>query len=251
METETVLREIGLDKREAKIYLSLLRLNSSTASKLAREVGIDRSTTYDVLAKLIEKGIVSHVIKNNVKHFNPTSPERLWEDLQEKQKRFREIMPNLMELSRREPRETEVELFKGKEGIITVFRMILRDKKDYLFLGGGQDSCKIIPLFMKQFLNKAHALGMKGRVICEEGFGNSRNDVIGKNETYRITSRKFTSTTTKVWGNKTAFFIFTEPYYAILICSKEVAERQRLFFDYVWSMAKKPSAKQREKTLLR
>ena len=247
MQKQTVLQELGMEPREAKIYLTLLELTSSTASKVAQQVGIDRTTTYDVLARLIEKGIVSYVIKNNVKYFKSTSPQQLLSDLEEKKKHLQEIMPQLIALEKQEKEETNVELFKGKEGLRTVLKIILQDKENYTFLGGSHEFCTTLPIFTKQFLRKCQALNIKGRLICEEGFGNHSEDIIGKHETYRLISKKFVSSTIKVWGNKTAHFIFTEPYHTILITSKEVADRQRLFFDYLWKQAKEPTKKHKEK----
>jgi len=250
MKEETALQELGIEQREAKIYLTLLKLTSTTASKVAEDVGIDRTTTYDILSRLIERGLVSYVIKNNVKYFKAASPEQLLLDLKEKEKHLQEVMPNLLALEHLEKEETSVELFKGKKGIISVLKIILRDKKDYILIGGAQDFCRVIPIFMNQFLRKCHALGIKGQLICEEGFGDNPEDVIGKHETYKLISKEFVSSTIKVWGNKTAFFIFTEAYHVILIQSKEVADRQKLFFQYLWKQAKLPTDKHKEKTLL-
>ncbi len=250
MNIQQVLQQLGLEQREAKIYLTLLKFTSTTASKVAEDLGIDRTTTYDLLAKLIEKGIVSYVIKNNVKYFKSASPQQLLHDLKEKEKQLQEVMPQLLALEKQEAEATSVELFKGKEGLRTVLKIILRDKQPYTFLGGTHEFCTTIPIFMKQFLRKAHKLKINGRLICEDGFGNHHDDIIGKGERYKLISKKFVSSTTKVWGHKTAFFIFREPYHAILITSKEVADRQRLFFDHLWHEAREPTKKHKEKTLL-
>lgn len=239
-ELETLV-QIGFDEREGKIYLILLKNRSITASKIAEGAGIDRTTTYDILAKLIVRGIISYVIKNNVKYFQATEPKYILNDLKEKQKQFEEILPKLNAFTKTNKEETKVELFKGKEGIKTVLKFILKDKKDYLFVGGAQDICKTMPIFVPQFLRKAHQSKIKGQLICELGFGSNPEDIIGKSEEYRLTSKKFVSTTTKVWGNKTAFFVFDLPYYAILITSKEIADRQRLYFEYLWNISQVPS----------
>lgn len=251
MKEEDVLQELGLETREAKIYLALLKLTSTTASKVAEDVGIDRTTTYDILSRLIEKGIVSYVIKNNVKYFKSSSPQQLLQDLKEKEKRLQEIMPKLLALEKEEKEQTNVELFKGKEGMITVLKMIVRDKKDYWLVGGAQEICRSVPIFMKQFLKQCHTSKIKGKLICEEGFGSNLEDIIGKHETYRIISKKLVSSTIKVWGNKTAFFVFSEPVHTILITSVEVADRQRQFFEFLWKQAKEPNKINRNKTLIK
>lgn len=246
-----VLKKLDLEEREAKVYLALLRLGASTATQISEEVGIDRTTTYDILNRLIGRGVVSYVIKNNIKYFSAAHPQQLLKDLQEKEEELKEVLPHLIALAKTKKEKTNVEVFKGKEGIKTTLKMILRDKKDYLFIGAAHDFCEHIPLFMHKFLREAHGLGIKGKLICEEGFGDSEVDVIGRHEIYRLISKEFTSTTTKVWGNKTAFFVFTEPYYAVLIESKEITDRHRLYFDYLWKQAKEPTRAHKRKTLIK
>jgi sugar-specific transcriptional regulator TrmB len=251
MKEKEVLQELGMEPREANIYLTLLRREYATASKIAEDIGVDRTTTYDILSRLIDKGLVSYAIKNNVRHFKAAPPQQLLTDLKEKQKHLQKIIPNLLAMEKHAKEETSVELFRGKEGIITVLKSLLRDKKDYLAIGGIHDFSKTIPAFVSQFLKKCNNLGIKGTLICEEGFGDSPEDIIGKHETYKLISKQFVSSTTKIWGDKTAFFVFTEPYHVILIKSKEVADRQRLFFNYLWKQAKEPTKKHKERTLLK
>ena len=61
-----VLNELGLEERETKIYLLLLKEGDSSALQIARKVKIDRTTIYDVLERLISKGLVSTYTKNQL-----------------------------------------------------------------------------------------------------------------------------------------------------------------------------------------
>ena len=61
MNTEalSLLRRIGLNQYESKVYLALLSTGSTSASDLSELAGIPRPRTYDVLSKLEKKGFVS------------------------------------------------------------------------------------------------------------------------------------------------------------------------------------------------
>ncbi|PLX27027.1 hypothetical protein C0581_03815 [Candidatus Parcubacteria bacterium] len=48
------LKNLGLSDIEAGVYLSLLKLGGSQASKIAKDVGIKRTTVYPILKKLAE-----------------------------------------------------------------------------------------------------------------------------------------------------------------------------------------------------
>ena len=70
-----ILQEVGLSQKEIEIYLTLLRAENLTASKIAEKTGIYRPNVYDNLESLIEKGLVSFVISDRVKHFRAEKPE--------------------------------------------------------------------------------------------------------------------------------------------------------------------------------
>ncbi len=69
------LMQIGLSKYEAKAYLSTLRISPSTAYEIGKDAGIPTSKIYEVLRKLIEKGIVSVIEHDKAKLYVPLSPE--------------------------------------------------------------------------------------------------------------------------------------------------------------------------------
>jgi len=57
---EKLLEEIGLTKGEIKTYLTLLQIGESTTGKIIDEAGISSGKIYEILNKLIRKGLVMH-----------------------------------------------------------------------------------------------------------------------------------------------------------------------------------------------
>src|SRR3990167_2994588 len=96
MNTE-ILTKIGLTQRESDAYLALLKLKEALASEISKKTKESRSHLYDTLKSLIEKGLVSYVIKNGKKYFRPAPPEKLLDYIQEKQKLIEESLPELHE----------------------------------------------------------------------------------------------------------------------------------------------------------
>lgn len=58
MQVTAPLEKIGLDKKEATLYLTLASLGSASAYKIAKVSGIKRPTAYVLLETLREKGLV-------------------------------------------------------------------------------------------------------------------------------------------------------------------------------------------------
>jgi len=53
------LVQLGLTSYEARAYVALVRRDSFTAAQIARTAGLPRQRIYDVLARLVEKGLAS------------------------------------------------------------------------------------------------------------------------------------------------------------------------------------------------
>ena len=60
------LEKLGLEQKEAKIYLALLRLGQATATRISEETRIERTLCYSILSKLLDKALVSYMLQNNV-----------------------------------------------------------------------------------------------------------------------------------------------------------------------------------------
>ena len=75
---------------------------------------------------------------------------------------------------------------------------------------------------------------------------------IGENEEYRFLPDQLISFTSLCeWGNKTAVFVWSEPYYLILIENQEIANSNLTHFNYLWSIGEKPSKADMKRRLLK
>ena len=95
-----ILKDLGFEERAIKIYLALIRIGDSPALKISKEIGIDRTTTYDILERLMGRGIVSLYIKNNSKHFSALAPDSLLHHFKEKYSSLEYILPELKKISK-------------------------------------------------------------------------------------------------------------------------------------------------------
>lgn len=237
MDLEKILQSLGLTEKEARAYLSLLRLGESTATKIAEDINIDRTLTYQVMNRLIERGLVSYVIKNNVRYFSPAKPEKLMHDLKEKEGWLSNAMPELIGLMKVEEEKTKVEIYRGTEGIKTVWREIVRVGKEYVVFGEEGKFQELLPIFMKEFLRDIVKYGSRERILSKES---KRGKIlITKNSKIRyLPDQYFSPTMTVVYSKKVANFVWTKPYYAILTENTEIADSFKSYFEVLWKVAK-------------
>ena len=77
------LAQIGLTNNEAKIYSILLELGKTQVGVLSRKTGVHRRSIYDVLDRLIEKGLVSYIMENGKRFYLAADPKRIKEIMDE------------------------------------------------------------------------------------------------------------------------------------------------------------------------
>lgn len=238
MDLKKLLEDLGLEEKEAKVYLALLSLGEATATAISEKSNLDRTLIYQLTNKLIEKGLVSYIIRNNVKYFSAASPQKLIQDLKEKEEQLQKAMPQLIGLTKIKEQETKVEIYRGKEGLRTILKDIIRTKKDYIAFGEEGRFQKVLPIDVHQFLRELEKNNIHERVLVREDM---KGKVLkSKNSAFKYLPKDYLSPVTiLVYENKIANFIWTLPYYVILTKNKEVADSFRSHFELLWKIAKK------------
>jgi len=125
---EETLQEFGLNRRESICYIALLELGSSKVGNILKKTGIPSSKIYEVLDKLIKRGLVSYVIKNNIKHYQASDPKILISYAEEKKKKVEEIISELISKQKLSKKQS-VEIFEGQKAIFSLFINLIGDAK--------------------------------------------------------------------------------------------------------------------------
>src|SRR3989344_3044331 len=76
-ELKNLLMDVGLKEKEADVYMAILALGQGTASRIAREAHIVRTTSYDILNSLFDKGLVTLTGKEPKQEYVAESPDNL------------------------------------------------------------------------------------------------------------------------------------------------------------------------------
>lgn len=253
MEKEELLRKIGLTKSESKVFIALLKIGDFTAKgKIVDESKIAPSKIYDILNKLIEKGLVSTIIKNNIKHFIAANPEKLLEytankkvQIIEEEKSIKQMLPELREIYASLKKKVIAEVFIGWKGMENVYSTSLESmkKSDKIYILGaskGNNQEKTKEFFLK-YSQRAKQKEISAKVIFNE---NARSYVKEMEKELKIRlNKKFLFKTTPVevaiTKDVTAIIILKEEPIVTLIHDKETAESFVMYFNELWKIAKK------------
>lgn len=229
------LREIaGLDENEAKTYAALLKLGPSTAMVLSRQTKIERTLVYRTLDKLMERGLASYAVENRTKKFTAASPEKLLLQLKEKEDGLKRLLPQLREMAGSEKRtEPSIEIYRGPNGVKSLVRDILRLKKDYVTF--VRDKPTELKFFFETFMKSIEREDIHERVLVKKGTKIQKS----KNTQVKYLPKDYQYyTTTGICGNLVGIILWSEPFLAIKIESRELADTYRSYFEVLWKTAK-------------
>lgn len=250
------LQQIGLTNGEARIYLALLSLDSSTVGPIVKKSGVAYSKVYEVLERLIEKGLVSFTIKEKTKYFQALEPSRLKEYLEKKEKEIEEnkkilnkLIPSLKDITSKKSNRQESEVFVGEKGIKTAYEILLKntapksslrffyihskkyDKQAYDFYFGIGNVIGKLDSFIKK--NKIEWRGLENK----EDFGYILADRLPK--FMPVKDVKFPLPGNIDIGEEMILIVaWSEKPVGILIKSKEVADNFKNYFDSAWKITK-------------
>lgn len=239
--------ELGLSRREAEVYYTLLRVDEALASEISEKTHESRTNTYDTINSLIKKGIVSYVIKNNRKYFMATHPKKLldWielkkEEIEKEKKSVEKIIPDLLKLRLPKEKKVVVEVYEGKEGLRTMLKETVESsresKKEFLIFGAVAGYLrKLDPIYHKRYYSERKKHQIKSRYIFIEG----EKHPLAPCSEYRYLPKHYRSfVATTIHGNEVSFWLLTKPEIVILIKNKELAETYRNNFEVLWNVAK-------------
>ena len=238
------LQDFGLTDNEIKVYLTLLKLGSSNPTTIAEKTGFSRPYVYDVLERLLEKQMVSTVLRKNKKYYDAVEPKRLVELTRQKMESIEKIVPDLTKLKSTAKESIKVELHKGNY----VYKILLNDilatlkSGDEILIYGIDDETlinldKYTPIYLDQYLARIVKLKIKERLIGKKG---SLILPEAKTTKYKFLPKEIIGNTAfEVYANKVAIFLWGEPSYLILIENKEIANSYRNQFEMLWKQAKK------------
>ena len=230
-----ILKDLEFEEREIKIYLALLQSGDLTALSISKKANIDRTTTYDILERLIAKGFVSLYIKNGSKHFSSLTPDKLLNFFKEKYSSLEGIIPELKKMSNKNSESVKCELFYGKEGLKSVGKDLINNAKKYYVIGMKKNYEDMLGYFNEQAIAKLDKFKAKEFAIVEKNADFKKL----KNGQYKYLDKRLISpSTTLIYNNIILFFIWMEPLAVIRIENKTLAKAQREYFDMLWEIAK-------------
>ncbi|NQU78134.1 hypothetical protein HQ545_00010 [Candidatus Woesearchaeota archaeon] len=240
-----VLKEIGLTDGQIKVYLALLKLGSTTTGPVIDESGIAKSIVYNILEKLIEKGLVSYVLKNGIKHYTAESPSRILDylkkrtaQLEAKTKDVEDLIPLLTQMQKPE-KKIEVQVYEGFKGVQTCYEHhIARLKRgdELLALGILAHQEPRYHQYWMRYHMKRIKLGFKNRMLFNT---DTPREVLVNRNSYKDCDSRYmvrdlkTPSWVMIYKDTAAIFLQNKDL-VVEIVNQEIADTFRAYFEDYW-----------------
>jgi len=244
---EKKLEEAGLSKNEAKVYLTLLSMGSSTAGIIAEKSRVYRTNVYEALNRLIEKGLVSYIFKGHQKLFQAEDPNKILNILKEKEESFMKVLPQLSLNSKLSKNREKVIIYEGINGVKVILDDIIKQKietnsfNEVVAFGISRNVPFKLGALANHYIKKRIELKLVHKYLYDD---NARRRIAFLNkqpftEAAYLPNAVNSPATTTIYGDKVAFWIWSEPVLSILIESPRMAEAFRKYFEILYSMGLK------------
>ena len=240
---EDILREFGLSANEVKVYLAALQMGSSKVQPIARKAGLLRTTTYEILGSLTEKGIVSSHIRSGIKYFDAASPQNLLHILSERKQKLLSILPELESLTALTHEKPHLELYQGRDGLKTILDDIIKTKPREICTISSAKILDVLTFYFPHWIERRIEAGIFARVLQQKVQPIQEMKLRDKTHLREIRflppSFKI-NTHTQIYGSKLAILsLQMEELVGVIIENKWIAQTQQSFFDFLWNSSKK------------
>jgi sugar-specific transcriptional regulator TrmB len=241
------LISLGFTDKEADVYLALLNMGKGTVSRIARAAGINRTTGYDILDSLVNKGLASISGKEPKQEYLAESPQKISALYQSQIKKdevnlklAESLIPQLSSIHNVAGRP-KVRFYEGKDGLQEVYEDTLTAHEAIRAYANVDDMHKALPNFFPHYYHRRTQKGISIKAILpanKAGVERASHDKSENRESALVPDKYYFSPEINIYDDKVMIASWRETL-GIIIESKEIADAMKKIFDLSWSEAKR------------
>ena len=247
MSLENNLKSIGLEEKEAQVYLATLELGPTNIQNLAKKAGIKRSTVYEILRNLKNQGLISEAMQGKRKLIIASSPDKLKRNIKEKHNLLNLILPELKSLHNAGPITPKITYYEGREGLREIYMIALEAKnKRADWVSPIQSVVETVGEdFLEKYVETKKRMGYWIRslhITSRQVSTYKYLDPITFKKTLRDV--RFSPqdidipNTIAMWDNKVAIISTQKEGFGFIIESKDFSISMKMFYELLWNISK-------------
>jgi HTH-type transcriptional regulator, sugar sensing transcriptional regulator len=231
------LEILNLTKGEIKVYSAILKSDVATVNKINQKTGLERRGIYDIINKLIKKGLITYKIEDRKKTYQVSPLNKLKEHISDKKKELlllEKKIPEIEALRDAHKSKINVEIYRGKEGIKAIFEDMLNYKKTY-FIGGGFYIMDLFPTFWPSYNRRRIKKKVMWYNLVKYEYKNKT--IKTKNMYIKYLPKEFSGEPSVIfiYGNKIVNVLWDDDLFSFSIESKQIAQSYIKYHDFLWN----------------
>ncbi|HYC34406.1 MAG TPA: helix-turn-helix domain-containing protein [Candidatus Paceibacterota bacterium] len=244
---QNAFQTLGLNQKESDVYFSLLTMGGGKVSEIAKRAQINRTTAYDILGSLSNKGLIVISGKEPKQEYRCENPEKLLSflqrDIEKKQENYRYaeiLLPELKSIYKVGARP-QVKFYEGPEGLEEVYEDTLTSTEPIRAYANVDEMHKALPNYFPKYYKRRAAKGIPIRAIIPK---NSAGEERGSQDKYELRQSAFVSPQEfyfspeiNIYDNKVMIASWREKL-GITIESAEIADAMKKIYELAWGRAK-------------
>lgn len=123
------LRRQNFTANEISIYMYLLENGRSKSGPIIRGTNIASSAFYEAISSLTDKGFISYEVINNIKYYNPETPERQINQLKNDIKDLENVSSLLGQITLNQRNRNLINVYEGNYGFKRAFEQFAENLK--------------------------------------------------------------------------------------------------------------------------
>ncbi|MBI4088863.1 hypothetical protein HY415_02080 [Candidatus Kaiserbacteria bacterium] len=238
-----LLNDSGLSEKEGLVYVSLLENGSATATKISKQTGLKRPTTYLILESLLKKGYANQIPERKVNLYMPGDPAILAAKLNTTAKYFLEMLPYLQTLQNKSGNRPKISYYDSEEAIWGVFRETSQYPDVRLITSYGR-LFKYYPRETEEWLRNYekrlyHLKNWRHLVSEISRIPEVEKRLIASGQDVRsLPDIDMHDIDLAIYQNKTSITFIAQNPFMVVIESNEFAHSMSNLFDFVWNLSK-------------
>jgi sugar-specific transcriptional regulator TrmB len=238
---DQVIENFDLTEREAKVYLAGLKRGKSKVSDIAKEAGLNRITTYEILKRLATKGLAGGFTYDKYTYFQVIDPDTLILKKTRQLDLAKNLLPELLSIKNSERNKPKINFYSGVAGIKTIYEDTLNSKVKMIY--SITNTKNLEEALGREYLNSyfkkriSKKIGVK---VLVPDILESRNYLKRNKEDLRE-MKMFDPTKSDIpneimiYGNKIALLSFSGKI-GVVIEDKEIATSMYSVWEIMWSL---------------
>jgi HTH-type transcriptional regulator, sugar sensing transcriptional regulator len=238
---EKRLEKLGLNEKEAKVYLAVLELGEGNIQDIADKSGVKRTTVYNMITSLKKKGLVFEIQKKHKAVYYAEDPRKLKSDLEDKKAELEQMLPELLSVANMLGNKPKVKYFEGDNGIREVYKDTLRYPDQEIVAWFTEDFMDFDTHFINNFYiptrvkNNIWVRAIYPDTPRLKGFSLLDEKQLRQSKLVPLGDYKF-KVEIVMYGKNRVFMISFHEKIALILESQMIHETLRSIFEMQWKM---------------